>query len=354
MTRSIGDACLHTIASTWQVDKAAVKWVNGGFDWTPGSHLVEVRAEKSPTEDRWKVSITTKFLDSVAIKDRKFIEGVAALSAAMTSTYAMQYPSAEISNNSSNGNPPKLSLFSSIYVDAGLLGWLPEFFAREALIPIINAEIQSSELSKILGGTPDLLPGGRNDHPDEMLQVLPIYVVEGSQPSRWQGANEFVKIADEFGHSDVCFGMGDASGVTLETPFGSNSALIRLRPDQKHPQLGNGLLVTIQFPSLPQLADAARWSALLNSSEANGWTDFPQLGCWVSYDSNKKVELAHASFVPNTLYRNHLATNFAIWSVSRVRWLRDKFFPELQDKTMEEILSARFALTTRRTAHRPA
>jgi hypothetical protein len=102
MTQSIGDACLHTIASTWQVDKAAVKWVNGGFDWTPGSHLVEVRAEKSATEDRWKVSVTTKFLDSVPIKDRKFIEGVAALSAVMTSTYAMQYPSAEISNNSSS------------------------------------------------------------------------------------------------------------------------------------------------------------------------------------------------------------------------------------------------------------
>ena len=51
----------------------------------------------------------------------KFIEDVAALSASMTSTYAMQYPSVEISKNSSNGNPPKLSIVSSIYVDSKLL-----------------------------------------------------------------------------------------------------------------------------------------------------------------------------------------------------------------------------------------
>jgi type III secretion system-like peptide-binding chaperone len=344
--QSIGDACLQIIASTWQVDKAAVKWVDGGFDWTPGSHLVEVRAEKSPTEDRWKISITTKFLDSVPIKDRKFIEAVAAFSAVLTSTYAMQYPSAEISNHSSNGNPSKLSLVSSIYVDSGLLGWLPDFFARAALIQMTNAEIQSSELSKILGGKPDLLPGGRNDHPDEMLQVLPIYAAQGTEPSRWQGANEFVKIAEDFGDSDMCFGNGDASGLTLETPFGSQSALIRLRPDQRHPQLGNGLLVTIQFPFLAKLDDIAVWSARLNFSEANSWTDIPQLGCWVSYDFNKKVGLAHASFIPNTLHKDGLATNFAIWSISRVEWLRRKFFPELQDKTMDEILSERFKMAT--------
>ncbi len=80
-------------------------------------------------------------------------------------------------------------------------------------------------MSELVGGTPDLLPGGRNKKPDEMLEVLSkIYVVGGKKPSRWKSTNEFEKIAEEFGRSDLCFGMGDKSGVTLETPFGDDSA----------------------------------------------------------------------------------------------------------------------------------
>jgi hypothetical protein len=82
----------------------------------------------------------------------------------------------------------------------------------------------------------------------------------------------------------------------------------------------------------------------LNYWEANNWTDFPQLGCWVDYKIGEKIGLAHASFVPNALYRDGLATNFAIWSIARVRWLRHDYFPELKDKPMEEILNERLMM----------
>jgi hypothetical protein len=36
--QNIGEMCLKTIASTWQVDDSAIKWVDGGFDWSPGKH----------------------------------------------------------------------------------------------------------------------------------------------------------------------------------------------------------------------------------------------------------------------------------------------------------------------------
>ena len=74
-----------------------------------------------------------------------------------------------------------------------------------------------------------------------------IYVSEGNKPSRWNDTDEFGKFAENYGRSDGCFGNGDKSGLTLETPFGDNSALIRLMPGVKHPQLGSGLLVTIQI-----------------------------------------------------------------------------------------------------------
>jgi hypothetical protein len=104
--QNIGQICLQEVASVWQVDDAAVKWVDGGFDWRPGSHLVRVRAlpnEKPGTQDRWRVSIETDFLASVPIEDTKFINLIArscsmtsTYSILMTSTYSMQYPPAEI------------------------------------------------------------------------------------------------------------------------------------------------------------------------------------------------------------------------------------------------------------------
>jgi hypothetical protein len=96
--QNIGQICLNKIASIWQVDDAAVKWVEQGFDWRPGSHLVRVRAlsnEKPGTQDRWRVSVETDFLASVLIEDTKVINLIAS-SCSMTSTYSMQYPPAEI------------------------------------------------------------------------------------------------------------------------------------------------------------------------------------------------------------------------------------------------------------------
>jgi hypothetical protein len=55
----------------------ADRTLHHGFDWTPGSHVVRVRAapnERAATDDRWRVSVTTDFLASVPIEDMKFVE----------------------------------------------------------------------------------------------------------------------------------------------------------------------------------------------------------------------------------------------------------------------------------------
>src|SRR6516162_7541763 len=118
--QNIGQICLNKIASIWQVDDAAIEWVERGFDWRPGSHLVRVRAlpnEKPGTQDRWRVSVETDFLASVSIKDAKFINLVAS-SSWMTSTYSIQYPPTKILKKweYSDSDETKLSLFSSVYV----------------------------------------------------------------------------------------------------------------------------------------------------------------------------------------------------------------------------------------------
>ena len=54
------------------------------------------------------------------------------------------------------------------------------------------------------------------------------------------------------GRSDSAFGFGDKTGLSMETPFGSDSALVRLHTDRPHPSLGSGLLSTLQFMIPPE------------------------------------------------------------------------------------------------------
>jgi hypothetical protein len=242
-------------------------------------------------------------------------------------------------------------------VDSQLIQWLPRFLAQEALVQVTNAEGMNGLLSKVVIDKSDSLSSGENRKPDEILEVpLKIYVSEGTKPNRWSDTDEFGKFAEKYGRTEGCFGNGDKSGLTLETPFGDDSALIRLLP-VKNPLLGNGLQVTIQFPFLAAFEEIAKRSALLNVSEADRWTDVPQLGCWQPDNINgskKRIGLAHRSFIPNALYSPGIATNFALWSIARVRWARQEFWPELKDKSMGEVLEKRMLLAGKVTSDKRA
>lgn len=204
---------------------------------------------------------------------------LALLARFITSTYSLVYPPLEVWREHPNGQAPMLTAFSSAYVSPNTAGWLPQFLARTSLIQAINAEIQTESLAKDFGGEPALIASGdRHKHDDILHIVEDIYAPEGSKPSHWSNVEEFSQFSAQFAQSDNCFGTGDRSGMTLETPFGDNSALIRLLSEEPHPQLGNGLLVTLQLPVWLAPDAAAREVAFFNFLEARMWTDFPQLG----------------------------------------------------------------------------
>jgi hypothetical protein len=61
---------------------------------------------------------------------------------------------------------------------------------------------------------------------NEILEVAAqVYVPIGAEANRWIGTNEFLEIAELWGRSDLCFGNGDANGLTLEASIGSDTAL---------------------------------------------------------------------------------------------------------------------------------
>jgi hypothetical protein len=272
---------------------------------------VSVTAERRPDGQgpgSWRLTLRTDFLKDVPIEDERFVE-LAALSAHLAAlTYAWVYPPAEVLRRYEIRDRPKLWLLSTAYLSR------PEGAKLDGLDPILEA----AEL---------------------------VYAPMGNETNRWVGAGEFATIAERWGRSDLCFGIGDAEGLTLETPFGQDSALIRLRTNERHPQLGTGLLGTIQLPIGDELGAAAHECARLNLMETF-WTDIPLFGCWSPHQSrDAKYCLAFTSFIPNALYSPGLASNMAGWLFQRAHWVRKERFALGHDRTMLEILLERFGIS---------
>ena len=232
-------------------------------------------------------------------------------------------------------------------MDENLAGGLPRFLAQMAIMQPIEAEVRSTAALEVFGGgEPAYADGDKKDRISGMLFIArDVFAPEGRKASKWIGCEEFRQFADEYANNDACLGFGDENGMTLETPFGANSALIRFRTDQPHPQLGSGLLVNILICSYESFDAACAEAAGLNYMEAIRWTDVPQLGSWYpDVTRGEEAHLAHSCFIPNALFGPGLVVNLALWSIARVQWLRRTRYPELEDKTMTEILSSRLGL----------
>jgi hypothetical protein len=348
------------ITDILQIDNAKIVRITQsdeeGFDWWPGDFRVRVRAERSKAVDSVRLVIRTDFLKEVPVADEQFISVVDAL-AHLTSTYALVYPPAPFWEQYKNsgfdplGLGPRLGFSCSAYVSSDSVSWLSDFLAQTCVMQPINAQIQSAVIQEGAGGVPDMSRPDtlKNIDFDLALQVAAmLYAPEGAKPSAWAGTGEFEGFADKCATSGSCLRFGSATGLTIETPFGDHSALIRLETEPKHPQLGHGLLANLRLPYSSDNLSTAKDAAMLNLRESAGWTDFPLLGCW---HSNKvrddDHELAFSLFIPNALYQPGLATHVALWFLERARWARETLYPEAPNKTMVEIWKSRFAKSLR-------
>jgi len=174
-----------------------------------------------------------------------------------------------------------------------------------------------------------------------------LYLPAGAGQSRWTTVSEFQEIADTYGRSDSCFGTGDPSGVTLATPFGNDSALVRVRSDERHPWLGSGLLTTLQLPYFPGFDESSKVASHLNFLEVlNTDIGIPLLGGWTTSTGRApgREGVAYSSFVPNAMYKPGIATHMALWAVGRARWARKTLWPDAVDLPMYEIMAKRLKL----------
>lgn len=341
---------LEAVRSVWQVNEEFTEPFKDGFFWWPGHHKVTVRCEQqSPSgeSEAWRVTVETEYAKGVDFGNPKVV-GLFGNLAGVAPTYGWVYVPPEVTGKYNLPPDGKIGFKSSAYIRPETAGWLPSFFARLVVMQPIDAErLGAAEFLRILGGEADL-SGPRTsgpDHPiDDILNVAQVvFAPSGQESSRWSGSDEFGDIAERFGRNEMSFGNGSPEGLTLETPFGTSSALIRCRHDVKHPALGSGLLTSIQLPVFDGYEATWETCMWLNFFASTSWTDAPVLGSWHPKEvQTGKFSPSYGAFVPNALYAPGVASNMALWSLGLARWARQALWPDLEDLPMREILEARF------------
>ena len=347
----LGRQAVEHIASLWEVDSDRVVETQEGFDWWPSRFRVSVRVQQHAGADRareWRLVVDTAFLKGVDLGKAERIKNIATFSQTAPS-YAWVYTPEEARKEYKLENDGRIDFSTTAYVRDDMAGWLPKFIGGMAIMQAIDAHRTADTMALILKGQMDTSgPNGRpaDEHYDDMLNVGgSFFVPEGRKPSAWLDTTEFSEVAERFGRSDLCFGNGDPTGLTLETPIGTSSALIRLRTDVPHPSLGNGLLASLEFPFVKDEAATLDDCLWLNFLESRFWTDVPQMGSWhLRPADDGQFRAGHSLFVPNGLFSPGIATNIALWQFGRARWVKNTLYKNLEDLTMQKILEARFGL----------
>jgi hypothetical protein len=148
-------------------------------------------------------------------------------------TYAWAYLPEEAWRREGSEAKGKFWFASCAYLDERNVGRVPTFLAQMSIMQPINAQIQAGFLADTLkGGAPDVSRPEHLAHAGNhgILSLAEhVFVPLGQEKCRWIGTGEFFDFAEKYARNDDCFGAGDETGLTLETPFGSDSALIRLR-----------------------------------------------------------------------------------------------------------------------------
>lgn len=350
---AVRQKALDEIARTWSVDGSDVTLRENGFDWLPGSHLVKVRIQEGERERnaalRFRVTISTDYLRSVSVNDREFVRQAGLAAQLFFPTYSPVYPPGELVAKHYDGKPVEMELFSSAYVYDETVDWTSGFLARMSIMQPIGAERLSRSPVAVKSGSPALATGAIRPTVHGVLNIdSDLLIPEGAKPGRWIGSAEFEAFIQQYGRNDACFGNASENGMTLETPFGADSALVQFNADERDYQLGNGLTIVTRIRTSTDLDAVCDEAAWLNYFESVQWTDFPQFGRWHPLTaSDGATHLAHTSFVPNAYFNKGIVVNSAFWALARVRWTRERLLPDEQDLTMIEILENRFGRSFR-------
>ena len=274
-----------------------------------------------------------------------------------------------------NPTSQRVSLACSVIAHAETAPWLTHLLVSTAGLQAAEASIAADHLPELLGGEVDAtehpVSGPRHD-PDDWLNVIrDTFAPAGQQSSPWHG-QEILRTARA---STVPWLLvtQSATGFTAELPFGDgeaaliriytgkgevsrdekqalmariehdarqasltadefhrrlwasdsggrhDSALMVASADERHPRLGNGLLLRCHLPTVPGADHAAAMVHTLNSGEQTAKAGCHFLGAWTV---DPEGHLTCVMFIPAINYSPNLLQNLVLSMGVRMNWAR--------------------------------
>ncbi|MDP8248216.1 MAG: hypothetical protein P9M00_08775 [Candidatus Tritonobacter lacicola] len=218
----------------------------------------------------------------------------------------------------------------SAYFHHQTIGWLLKVFMSAVALQAADAQIKVNHgLGDLLGGVPnESAPPGRESRPDmdNMLDIIEqMYAPEGAGESPWR-KKDFANVLAMDPNPWVVASEG-RNAMTAEFPFygdrpavmgACETALLQATAEEKHPQLGSGLLLRITLPPIGVEA-TADLACQLNSDEAGEWSRSHMLGAWCIGD----MGITFVSFIPAALYRERLLDTMILSMAMRARWAKE-------------------------------
>lgn len=229
-----------------------------------------------------------------------------------------------------------------------VLDWRPRLLASQFLIQLIHAEEQARDLAKSLkarlarSSHPDR---GRRWKQDAILGVIrDVILPRSSGINQFADQFEFETLYEEANQSNAASLGATRTGLCIELPFGSGTALLTLDALGPHPVIGQGLGVFIWLPIAADYAGCARLAAWLNRKDAAGELLAPNIGAWTVRKHGSEFTVAHMAFIPNAFHQPGLSMNEARGAAIKIRAVNALLNPGVPAPDVWEVVAKRLGL----------
>jgi hypothetical protein len=232
-----------------------------------------------------------------------------------------------------DGERDTFKLHCSVYADNDNAEWLKRLFLGAVGLQLCEAHKKSKWLADTLDTAPATsahpTSGMRND-PDQMVNAVDqFFRPMGQQPSKWQASDEWDEACDILKRfSTKCTG-DDQSYLIAHMPWGGRSSnpleqqtsILEINGEKPHPDLGNGLHLSLTVPLQMDQKAAAHAALELNEIERREWRWYHDLGSWASQGGT----LIFECFIPNTSYVPRALVELSQGMARRAQWVDEHF-----------------------------
>lgn len=172
---------------------------------------------------------------------------------------------------------------------------------------------------------------GLRPQDDPMINAHQAYFVPaGQHPSKWSGVPEWRETEFAVEREATKFQSDHHTHLVADFPWEAQpekSIRLDVNTREAHPELGNGLHMTLNIPLVMSPERVSHLALELNQHERDNWKRAHMLGSWACHDGL----LCFRLFLPNVLYRQELLVHFVLQMAVRAHW-SNEYFMDLKRK----------------------